>query len=270
MIGVFDSGVGGLTVLKALLGKLPFYDYIYLGDLARNPYGNKSDEVIYKYTQKAVGFLFSQGAEIIIVACNSASAKALRRLQQEYLPSCCPEKRVLGVIIPVVEEMGNIPAGKRVGIIGTRATISSRTYEKEIRKINPNLNISAYPTPLLVPLIEEGFLKRRETKMILRYYLRPLKKEWVDYLILGCTHYPLLQKEIQGIMGKKCVILDTPSLVAQKFVDYLKRHPEMEKRLGRNQKRLYYTTDNLENFQRLGERFLGESLGRVKRADLDN
>ena len=174
MIGVFDSGFGGLTILKELLNKLPQYNYIYLGDNARAPYGSKSQDVIYNYTKEAVDFLFSQGCELIIIACNTASAKALRKIQQEYLPNKYPDKKVLGVVIPAVEIAAETinHKNKKVGVIGTRSTIESKVYEKELNKLAKDIEIFSQSCPLLVPLVEEGMLKRVETKMILKKYWR--------------------------------------------------------------------------------------------------
>jgi glutamate racemase len=280
MIGVFDSGFGGLTILKEFLRKLPEYDYIYLGDNARAPYGNKSEEVIYNYTCEAVDFLFKQGCELVIIACNTASAKALRRIQQEYLPDLPSpllskegnNKRVLGVIIPVVEEAADIKNIKRAGLIGTRATVESGTYEAELKKLNPDIEIHKQACPLLVPLVEEGWIKRPETKKILKKYLRPLKDKNVDALILGCTHYPVLIKEIGQIMGKRVHVFNSPVIVAEKLANYLKRHPEIDKKLEKNPpaggKRIFYTTDNEERFKETGKKFLGQNIDDINRVEL--
>ncbi len=278
MIGFFDSGLGGLTILKEVLRHIPEYNYIYLGDQARNPYGNKSQELIYQYTKQGVDFLMKQGCQIVIVACNTASAKALRRLQQEWLPENHPEKRVLGVIIPTaegaVEVLEKEPQRKRskknkVGIIGTRATIKSQTFEQELKKLDPNLRIYTQATPLLVPLAEEGWFKRPETRKIIRYYLKPLKQVRVNVLILGCTHYPVLYRTISEVMGRQCQIIDPPSLVAEKLKDYLDRHPELEKKLKQNKNRVFYTTDNPAKFKELGSKFLKQNIKQVKFSELN-
>lgn len=268
MIGVFDSGFGGLTVLKEFLSELPQYDYIYLGDNARAPYGNKSEEAIYNYTREAADFLFKEGCELIIIACNTASAKALRKIQQEFLPANYPDKKVLGVIIPVVEIAAELNNVKIVGLIGTRATVESKTYERELNNLRKDITIYNQSCPLLVPLVEEGWLKRAETKKILKKYLRPLKEKKIDVLILGCTHYPVLTKEIKQIMGKRVKILDAPGVVAEKLACYLKRHKEIERKLSKNGKRLFYTTNSIERFKEMGKKFLGENIGEVKRAEL--
>jgi len=268
MIGVFDSGYGGLTVLKAFLGGLPEYDYHYLGDSARAPYGNKSLKVVYEYTRQAVEFLFAQGAVLIILACNTASAKALRKIQQEWLPLHCPENRVLGVVIPLAEAAAEASRRGRIGVIGTRATIESRVYEQELHKVNPGLRIFGRACPLLVPLVEEGWVGKPETNSILKKYLRPLKSTAVDTLILGCTHYPFLKRDISRIMGNNCRVLDAPAIVALKLADYLSRHPEIEARLSRGGKRIFCTTDDPERFKVFGEAFLGRTIREVVAADL--
>ncbi|MDD5071674.1 MAG: glutamate racemase [Patescibacteria group bacterium] len=272
MIGVFDSGFGGLTILKAFLGRLPAYDYIYLGDSARAPYGNKSPELIYKYTEEAVDFLFKKGCELIVVACNTVSAEALRQIQQKWLPGNYSTGRVLGIIIPiaeaVAEEVKKSPKRNRVGIIGTRSTISSGAYNRELEKLSFDLEILSQACPLLVPLVEEGWTKNRETKMILRHYLRPLKLKKIDYLILGCTHYPILFQDIKKAMGKRCLVFDSPKFVAEKLEDYLKRHPEIEGKIGRNKKRIFYTTDDPQRFKDLGEKFLGQEMKKIEKVNL--
>lgn len=276
MIGVFDSGFGGLTVLKEITNKLPQYDYVYLGDSARAPFGNKSQEIIYKYTQQSVKFLFSKGCELVIIACNTASAKALRKIQQEWLLKHYPNKRVLGVIIPVIEAVAeNINQNDKVlniGVIGTQSTINSCVYENELKKISSKFKIYGQACPLLVPLIEEGWIKRRETIMILRYYLRLLKKQIknsrFNFLILGCTHYPILHKQIQTIMGKNCKVLNSPLFVAIKLEDYLRRHLEIESKLSKNGKIFFYATDDIERFKKIGNRFLGKEINNIKKVYL--
>ncbi len=277
MIGVFDSGFGGLTVLKEFLRLLPQYDYIYLGDNARAPYGNKSDEVIYSYTKEAVDFLFKQGCELIIIACHTSSAKALRRIQQEYLPIHNPGKRVLGVVVPMVEEAVKLSRFHRLGIIGTKATIESQVYEKELKK-NWNLSGSARSgvareihsrsCPLLVPLVEEGWIGKPETRLILKKYLRPLKLKKIDTLILGCTHYPLLIKDLARLTGKRVKIVDPGKVVAEKLKDYLERHKEIEEKLSKHGRVVFYTTDDTNKFKQLGEKFLGQTIKQVEKVNL--
>lgn len=267
MIGVFDSGFGGLTVLRSFFKKLPSYDYAYFGDNARAPYGNKSDDIIYAYTKQAVNYLFNQGAELIVIACNTASAKALRKIQTEYLPAHFPKRRVLGVLIPVAETAAVSSRHGRIGILGTRATISSGAYARELFKLRPKLDIENAAAPLLVPLVEEGWVSKPETNMILKKYLRPLKNKKIDTLILGCTHYPFLKKDISRIMGKNCDVLDTPEIVAEKLADYLKRHLEIENRLSRAGRRLFYTTDNPRWFKEFGEKYLNYPIENIKKVE---
>ncbi len=270
MIGVFDSGFGGLTILRAFLDTLPEYDYVYLGDSARTPYGNKSLKVVYEYTRQAVEYLFQQGAQLIILACNTASAKALRRIQQEWLPEHYPDRRVLGVVIPLAEAAVDITRYGRIGVVGTRATIESQVFDQELHKLNPNLMIWGRACPLLVPLVEEDWIGKPETNMILKKYLRPLKTKKVDTLILGCTHYPFLKKDITRIMGKNCHVLDAPGIVAEKLADYLKRHPEIDQRLARKRLKTFFTSDDPERFQAFGEKFLGRWIEGVQTVSWDH
>lgn len=268
MIGVFDSGFGGLTVLKEFLRVLPNYDYIYLGDNARAPYGNKSADVIYRYTEAAVNFLFKEGCELIIIACHTASSKALRRIQEDYLPKNYPDKRVLGVVVPTVEEAVKLSRYHRLGVIGTTATISSGAYKKELEKLRNDLEIFEQACPLLVPLVEEGWIERPESKMILKKYLRPLKVKEIDTLILGCTHYPLLLKDIIRIMGKNVKVVNPAEVAAEKLVIYLNKHQDLAKKLNKKGKLIFYTTDSSAKFKELGQRFLGREIKEVKKADL--
>lgn len=268
MIGVFDSGVGGLTVLHHLLIDHPQYNYIYLGDNANVPYGNKSAEVIYGYTKKAIDFLYSKNCKLIIIACNSASAQALRRIQQEYLPEKYPDLKVLGVIRPIAEKISSVKSIKKIGIIGTNATVSSDAYGKEISHLRPDIEILQQATPLLVPLIEEGWMKKPETKSILKKYLRELKMKQIDSLVLACTHYPFLLKEIKKIMGKSCLIFDPGKIVSDSLGDYLKRHSEIELKTNNELQCYFYATDSVDKFSKLGEFFLGEKMKDVEKITL--
>lgn len=268
MIGVFDSGFGGLTVLKEFLNLLPDYNYVYLGDNARAPYGDKSQEAIYQYTREAVDFLFQNGCELVIVACNTASAEALRRIQQEYLSSKHPDKRVLGVIIPIAEEMANIKEKTKIGLIGTKATIDSGAYEREIEKINKNISLFKQSCPLLVPLVEEGWANKPEAKKILRHYLRPLKDKKIKGLILGCTHYPILLKNIRGVVGKRVKIFNTAEIVAQKLKLYLEKHAWLDKKLSKNREKIFFTTDNPDKFKIMGEKFLKKKIDKVNKVKI--
>jgi glutamate racemase len=268
MIGVFDSGIGGLSVLRSLLRDLPEYDYLYLGDSARTPYGNKSFEIICEYTRQAVDFLFARGCVLIILACNTASAKALRMIQQQWLPSHFPDRRVLGVVIPLAEAGAEVTRFGRIGVIGTRATIESKVYEEELQKLRGGLKILGLACPLLVPLVEEGWAGKPETNMILKKYLRRLKDAKVDTLILGCTHYPFLQDDIERVMGKSCKVLHGPAIVSQKLKDYLHRHPEIEDRVSRKGKITFFTTDDPGRFRMFGGKFLGRRIAGVEKVTL--
>jgi len=265
MIGVFDSGLGGLTVLKEFIRELPEYDYIYLGDTARLPYGNRSADLVYEFSNQACDYLFNQGCELIIIACNTASGLALRRLQKEYLSAKNSEKRILGVIRPVSEFFAE-ENYKQIGVIGTRGTISSDVYKKELEKLGSKIEIIGQATPLLVPLIEENWINRPVTVKILKNYLRPLKLKQIQALILGCTHYPLLIKQIQKVMGKQVEVQNPAEIVAKSLVDYFKRHSEIEIKLGKNKKRKYLATDWTENFEKTAGRFLGDKI-KIEKVD---
>ena len=268
-IGVFDSGLGGLTILKEILNIVPGYHYVYLGDNARVPYGEKSQETIYEYSCQAMDFLFKEGCQLIITACNTVSAQALRKLQQEYLVKYHKNKKILGVILPLAEEFANKKIIKRIGVIGTKATIESKTYEIEIKKINPKIAIETKSTPLLVPLIEEGWSQKPETKMVLKKYLRPLKTKQIQALILGCTHYPFLLKDIKRIMGKRVLVPNPGYIVALSLKDYIKRHPELNLKPNKKTLTSFFTTDYPENFKKEGEKFLGAKIKNIKKIKID-
>lgn len=268
MIGVFDSGFGGLTVLSAFLDRLPQYDYLYLGDTARAPYGNHSKETILDYTREGVEFLFSQGASLVILACNTASSNALRELQEELIRKPgVKDKNILGVVIPIAEEVGRLKKTE-LALIGTRATVDSGVYQKEIEKHLKGFHLEQAACPLLVPLIEEGWAQSMETKRILKDYLRPLKFRNPELLIPACTHYPILQKEMQRVMGKKTLVLKTGEVVAKSLEDYLKRHPEMEKRLEKKGSRKFMSTDDAEKFKEISRHFFKHPLTEVQRIHL--
>jgi glutamate racemase len=273
MIGVFDSGLGGLTFLKEFNQDLPDHNFIYLGDNARAPYGPKSQETIYQYTRQGVEFLFSQGCELVILACNTASAEALRKIQQELLPAKYPDKKALGVLAPIaegtVQTINYLPKKNKIGVIGSRSTIESEAYKKEIEKLNSELEIHSKATPLLVPLVEEGWIKRRETRMILKYYLRELKLKKINVLVPGCTHYPVLRPVIQEIMGTQIIVPDAPKLVSLKLTDYLKRHSEIEEKIKKEGQTTFYTTDNTQKFKTIGQRFYKNPIRQAKKINLE-
>jgi glutamate racemase len=259
MIGVFDSGFGGLVVLREFLRLLPDYDYLYLGDNARIPYGTRSDRVVIRFTEQAVDYLFRQGCRLIILACHTASARALRRIQQVFLPARHPEGRVLGVLIPTVEEALARSRQKRIGVIGTEGTVTSRSFELELKKLDPEVEVVQQACPLLVPIIESGEQDWEGTALILRRYLAPFPGR-VDTLILGCTHYSILKEQIGAIMGNGHELICSGQVTAAKLVDYLQRHPEVESRLSRGRSRRYLTTDLTPRFAQLASLFMGRAL----------
>lgn len=262
-IGVFDSGFGGLAILKEIVKKLPNYNYIYLGDTARTPYGTRSQEVVYKFTEQAVDFLFKKGCWLIILACNTASAEALRSIQQNYLPRNYPDRRVLGVVIPASEEAVAKTTGDRIGVLATNGTVKSNAFKRELKKLNPKLKIFQQAAPLLVPLVEAGEHNSKVADLILKNYLNPLLKNKIDTLVLGCTHYGILEKKIKKIVGKNIDVIDVITegkIVAEKLKNYLKNHPEIERKIGKNSKRIFYTTDLTNNFSILGSKFFGKKI----------
>ncbi len=244
-------------VLQEFLKLLPEYDYLYLGDNARIPYGTRSDRVVLKFTEQAVDYLFRQGCQLIILACHTASAKALRTIQQVYLPAHYPQRRILGVVIPTVEEALARSRRKRIGVIATEGTVESQSFPLEILKLDPTVEVFQQACPLLVPLIEAGEQDWQGTDMILRRYLASLKEAQVDTLILGCTHYSVLKTKIQAIMGDRRELICSGQVTAAKLVDYLQRHPEIESRLTRGGTRRYLTTDLTPRFQQLASLFMG-------------
>lgn len=260
MIGVFDSGFGGLTVLKEVMRELPQYDYLYLGDNARTPYGNRSKETIIEYTDQAVRYLFEHGARLIIVACFTATSQALRELQEKYLrnpDSPYKDRKILGVVRPVVEAAVKASKTKRIGVIGTKGTVASKSFEIELQKLDPAVQVAQQACPLLVPFIEEGWHTKPEAKSILKKYLRRIQTHNIDTLLLGCTHYPLMITDIRRIMGKKVNVLHSGEIVAQSLVEYLERHPEIEEQLSKNQKLQFLTTDSKERFSQFAQNFAG-------------
>lgn len=260
LIGVFDSGFGGINILRSIVVKMPEYNYLYLGDTARIPYGTRSKEIVYEFTKQAVDFMFANNCELIIFACNTASSDALRRIQQEHLPKYYPNKRVLGVLIPAVEEAIVKTKNKKVGVIATEGTVRSESFIREFKKIDPKIKIFQKSCPLLVPIVEAGEHDSRATKLILENYLKSLKKSGIDTLILGCTHYGILENHIKKIIGSKVTIISETKIVPKKLKNYLERHPEIEKRLGKNKRTVFYSTDLTDNFTLLGSKFFGKKI----------
>lgn len=260
-IGVFDSGYGGLTVLKELLRELPAYDFIYLGDNARNPYGTRSFGVVYEYTLEAVKYLFDQNCPLVILACNTASAKALRNIQQLDLPTLAPDKRVLGVIRPSVEKVSETTRNGRVGILATPGTVSSDSYPIELEKWSDGRVVSTVQEacPMWVPIVENNEIGTEGAEYFIRKNILNLleKDDTIDTLILACTHYPLLIGSIRKYIPENIRIIEQGKIVAEKVTDYLKRHPEMDERLSKNHTVTYLTTETAENFGQKASLFVG-------------
>lgn len=253
-IGVFDSGLGGLLITRALINHLPQYDYIYLGDTARVPYGNRSQETIYQFSRQAMEYLFAADCKLVILACNTASAEALSRLQREDL-SRFPDRKVLGVVIPTVEIVTE-GGFKRVGVLATASTVKAGAYVVETRKHNPDIEMFQQPAPLLVPLIENNGLQW--VVPILQSYLEPLLTKNIEALLLGCTHYPFLQPQIEKLVGPKVAVIGQDRLLPAKLQDYLNRHPEIESQLSKRGKREFLVTDKTESIQQLAANLFGQ------------
>jgi glutamate racemase len=262
-IGIFDSGYGGLTVLKEILVSLPAYDYIYLGDNARTPYGSRSFEVVYEYTLQAVKKLFSMGCRLVILACNTASAKALRTIQQNDLPLIDPSRRVLGVIRPSVEKIPSVTRTGHVGVLGTVGTVISESYPLELAKIcGESIIVTQEACPMWVPLVENNEISNPGTEYFVEKNITNLfrKDNNIDTIILGCTHYPLLIKVISSFLPDDIVLVDQGPVVAESLADYLFRHPEMEIKCSKGGKRRYFTTESVINFESHASIFMGSPL----------
>ncbi|MBI5127710.1 glutamate racemase [Candidatus Roizmanbacteria bacterium] len=270
-IGVFDSGLGGLTIFKSLLENLPEYNYIYLGDNARVPYGNRSQEIIYQFTKEAIDFLFKQNCQLIILACNTATSTSLHKIQQEYLPKFYPDRRVLGVIKPVTEKITDRNF-KKIGVIGTKATINSGAFTREIKKTLPDALILQQSCPLLVPYIEDSGRNDKVLQLILKEYLAGLKKENIDSLVLACTHYEIIKKEIQREIGPQVEVISEGKIVADKLRSYLTKHLDIEKKLEKKKQRTYFVTDLSQDFKKLMRLFLGSHANEasIKQIKIDN
>ncbi|HEV3325171.1 MAG TPA: glutamate racemase [Puia sp.] len=261
-IGVFDSGYGGLTVLKEMVARLPQYDYIYLGDNARAPYGNRSFETVYQYTLQSVQWLFHQGCPLVILACNTASAKALRTIQQHDLPRIAPDNRVLGVIRPTTEVVGNYTRTGNVGILATRGTVLSESYPIEIAKFYPQLRVFQQACPLWVPLVENNEHDKPGADYFVREYMDLLRGQCadIDTVLLACTHYPLLKEKIARCLPAGSRLISQGEIVADSLADYLQRHPEIETRCSKNGELRFYTTDSAEDFNNHASIFYGREL----------
>lgn len=261
-IGVFDSGYGGLTVLKEIVAQLPQYDYLYLGDNARAPYGTRSFETVYHYTLQCVEWFFKQGCPLVILACNTASAKALRTIQQNDLPKLDGDKRVLGVIRPTTEIIGNFTKTNEIGILGTNGTVESNSYPIEIKKFYPNLKVFQQACPVWVPLVENNEYNAAGADYFVKKDIDQLLEQSaaIDTILLACTHYPLLIDKIKQFVPKQMTIVSQGEIVAKSLKDYLNRHPLLEEKCSKGGKLSFYTTDATEDFDDHATTFFGKPL----------
>ena len=261
-IGVFDSGYGGLTILSDIQKRLPQYDFLYLGDNARAPYGNRSFDVVYEFTLEAVKELFDRGCELVILACNTASAKALRTIQHNDLPLLAANKRVLGVIRPSTEVIGEISKTNHVGILATEGTIKSLSYPIEISKFSPDTIVTQQACPMWVPLIENGRHLSEGGKLFIQEDVKTLlgKDAEIDVIILGCTHYPILKSYIESIVPENVKVVAQGPIIAEKLQDYLNRHPEIESKCTKNGQVHFLTTETKVDFDSKASLFLGKGV----------
>jgi glutamate racemase len=261
-IGVFDSGYGGLTVLRELVNQLPQYDYLYLGDNARAPYGTRSFDTVYRYTLQCVKWLLAQNCPLVILACNTASAKALRTIQQNDLEKLNPNARVLGVIRPTTEVIGQHTNTNSIGILATNGTVQSQSYLLEIEKFFPGLNVVQEACPMWVPLVENNEHTSEGADYFIRKHIDNVlsSNPDVDTLLLACTHYPLLKDKIQQYLPAHVKLLSQADIVTHSLTDYLQRHPEIETQLSQKRERLFYTTDAPEDFNLKASTFFGEEV----------
>ena len=261
-IGVFDSGYGGLTILSKIREALPEYDYIYLGDNARTPYGTRSFEIVYEFTLQAVNKLFEMGCHLVILACNTASAKALRTIQMNDLPNIDPDRRVLGVIRPTAECIGSMTQTRHVGILATAGTIKSESYPLEVHKLFEDIKVSGEACPMWVPLVENNEANGEGADFFIREYIDNLlaKDRQIDTLVLGCTHYPILLPKIQKFIPQGVKVVAQGEYVATSLKDYLHRHPEMDMKCTREGKCRFYTTEAEDKFIESASMFLNENI----------
>lgn len=259
-IGVFDSGYGGLTVLSELKKRLPQYDYLYLGDNARAPYGTRSFDVVYEYTLEAVKELFDRGCSLVILACNTASAKALRTIQQNDLPNLAPHKRVLGVIRPSTEVIGSLSKTKHVGILATEGTVRSESYVIELAKFSPEIKVFQQACPMWVPLIENHRHDSVAGRMFIQEDVKTLldRDPLIDTIVLGCTHYPIIKDYLESIIPSNIQVLSQGRIVAEKLELYLRNHPEIDSQCSKNGEVSFLTTENADEFNRKASLFYQE------------
>lgn len=261
-IGIFDSGYGGLTIYREIVNLLPQYDYLYLGDNARTPYGTRSFDVVYEYTGQCVRYLFSQGCRLVILACNTASAKALRSIQQIDLPAMAPERRVLGIIRPTAEIIGDVTHSRHIGILATEGTIKSHSYPLEIKKLFPDVSVTGEACPMWVPLVEtcehqspgaDYFVKRHIDNLLSR-------DPQIDTIVLGCTHYPMLIEKIKQYVPKGITVLTQGTAVATSLKEYMNRHPEIENVCTKGGGRVFCTTESDNRFREQASRYLEQDI----------
>lgn len=259
-IGIFDSGYGGLTVMKEIVKKLPQYDYIYLGDNARAPYGNRSFETVYRYTLQCVEWFFQQGCPLVILACNTASAKALRTIQQNDLQKIGGENRVLGVLRPTTEIIGKFTKSRTIGILATNGTVQSGSYLIEIEKFFPDIKVHQEACPMWVPIVENNEHLKPGADYFVQKHVQQIMNTGknIDTLLLACTHYPLLRDKILQFLPVGVTLVSQGEIVAASLDDYLKRHTELETRCSKNGQRIFYTTDSTEDFDNHASIFFGE------------
>jgi len=261
-IGIFDSGYGGLTIFEQIRDLLPHYDYLYLGDNARTPYGSRSFEIVYQFTLQAVQHLFNAGCPLVILACNTASAKALRTIQQRDLPRIAPERRVLGVIRPTVEMVDQISRTKHVGILGTSGTIASQSYRLEIAKLFPHITVVDEACPMWVPLVENREFDAPGADYYIKKHIDNLLSQdsKVDTILLGCTHYPLLMRKIKQFLPEGITVFEQGKRVAESLKDYLFRHPEIDCRLTKGHSSHFLTTESPSKFSEMASIFLQQPI----------
>lgn len=261
-IGIFDSGLGGLTILDGIRHRMPQYDFIYLGDNARAPYGTRSFDVVYQFTLQAVKKLFSMGCPLIILACNTASAKALRSIQQKYLPQAFPNRRVLGVIRPTAEVVGTLTKSNHIGILATEGTVRSESYKLEIQKLYPATTIVGQACPMWVPLVENGEYDKPGADYFIKDSIDKLltADSQIDTIILGCTHYPLLLPKIKKYTPKGITLIPQGQYIAESLQEYLQRHQEMEHNITKGGTCKYFTTESSEKFSESASVFLNEPI----------
>lgn len=246
--------------MRGIIKEMPAYNYLYLGDTARTPYGTRSKEIVYEFAKQAVSFMFANNCELVILACNTASSDALRKIQHDYLLKHYPDKKVLGVLVPAVEEAVCVTGNKRIGVMATEGTVQSNAFARELVKIDSKVKVFQNSCPLLVPVVEAGEQNSKAANMILKNYIRPLKNKGIDTLILGCTHYGVLERKIRKIVGSGIAVISEAKAVPKKLEEYLENHPEIEQRLGKKNLVKFYTTDLSKRFITLGSKFFGKNI----------